>query len=116
MSDTQRKRTGHAAPKRTTKKSQKPPAEGIEDQTQQPVKAKAEEPTRALEQAEQAAPAQAREEAIEHAEELVNRMGQRIGDWTSLISLRLRQGFARAREEGEDILAEAQSISRRQPK
>jgi hypothetical protein len=120
MSETPPRRTGRAAPKRTAKKSQKAVTEENEDQAGQPgnvaAKARAEQPTPASERAEQPASAQARQEAMEHAEELVNRMGQRIGEWTSVISLRLRQTLARAREEGEDILAEAQSMSRRQPK
>ena len=41
-------------------------------------------------------------------------MGQRIDKWTVVIRHRVRQGVARAREAGEDIVAEAQAISQRQ--
>lgn len=51
---------------------------------------------------------------VQHAEEMVDRMGQRVGEWSSMVGYRLRQGVARAREAGEDILAEAQAISRKQ--
>jgi hypothetical protein len=110
MSETPHRRTGRTTTKRTAKKAETAVSEGNQDQTQQPMKAVAKE------RPEQPTSTQARQEAMEHAEELVNRMGQRFGEWTSVISLRLRQSLARAREEGEDILAEAQSMSRRQPK
>ncbi len=51
---------------------------------------------------------------VQHAEEIVNRMGQRVGEWSMVVRHRLRQGVARAREAGEDILAEAQAISQKQ--
>ncbi|CCF86218.1 hypothetical protein [Nitrolancea hollandica] len=51
---------------------------------------------------------------VQHAEEIVNRMGQRVGEWGTVVRHRLRQGVARAREAGEDILAEAQAISQKQ--
>ncbi len=51
--------------------------------------------------------------ATERAEELADRMGQRLGYVTTLIGLRIRKTAARAREEAEDMWAEAQSIRRR---
>lgn len=50
--------------------------------------------------------------ATERAEELVDRIGQRVGYVASLAGLRLRRMAALAREEAEDIWAEAQSIHR----
>ena len=51
--------------------------------------------------------------ATERAEELADCMGQRLGYVTARLGLRIRQATARAREEAEDMWAEAQSISRR---
>lgn len=51
---------------------------------------------------------------VQHAEEIVNRMGHRVGEWSLMVRHRVRQGAARAREAGEDILAEAQAISQKQ--
>ncbi len=51
--------------------------------------------------------------ATERAEELADRMGQRLGHATILVGLRIRKMAALAREEAEDIWAEAQSIGRR---
>jgi hypothetical protein len=48
--------------------------------------------------------------ATERAEELADRMGQRIGYVTTLVGLRIRKTAARAREEAEDMWAEVQSI------
>lgn len=48
--------------------------------------------------------------ATERAEELADRMGQRLGYVTTLVGLRIRKTAARAREEAEDMWAEAQSI------
>ena len=48
--------------------------------------------------------------AMERAEELVDRMGQRAGAFVSLAGLRVRKLAARAREEAEDVWAEAQSV------
>ncbi len=46
------------------------------------------------------------------AEELVDRMGERLGHFFSQVSRRAEWAIARAREEAEDIWAEAQSIRR----
>lgn len=51
--------------------------------------------------------------ATERAEELVDRMGQRLGHATVLVGLRIRKVAALAREEAEDMWAEARSLSRR---
>jgi hypothetical protein len=48
--------------------------------------------------------------ATERAEELADRMGQRLGYVTTLVGLRIRKTAARAREEAEDMWAEAQGI------
>ena len=46
------------------------------------------------------------------AEELLDRMGQRLGQLASLVALRLLKAAALVREEAEDVWAEAQSIRR----
>jgi hypothetical protein len=52
----------------------------------------------------------------ERAEEMVDRFAERVGHWTSVVGRKLLWLGARAREEAEDIWAEAQNISqRRQP-
>ena len=51
--------------------------------------------------------------ATERAEELADRIGQRLGYVTTLLGLCMRKTAARAREEAEDMWAEAQSIRRR---
>ncbi len=50
--------------------------------------------------------------STERAEELMDRIGQRVGYIASLADLRVRKMAALAREEAEDIWAEAQSIHR----
>ncbi len=47
--------------------------------------------------------------AMERAEELVDRAGQRVGPLASIIGLRVLRVAALAREAVEDIWAEAQS-------
>lgn len=51
--------------------------------------------------------------AMERAEYLVDQFGVKLGQWTGAAGDRLQRLWARAREEGEDILAEAQDIRRR---
>jgi len=52
----------------------------------------------------------------ERAEEMVDRLAERVGHWTSVVGRKLLWLGARAREEAEDIWAEAQNIrQRRQP-
>ena len=48
--------------------------------------------------------------ATERAEEMVDRMGEQVGHFASLLGLRVRRMAALAREEAEDMWAEAQSI------
>ena len=51
---------------------------------------------------------------MERAEEVVDRLGQRAGQIGSEVGQRLLRLAARAREEAEDIWAEAQSMRRRE--
>ncbi len=60
--------------------------------------------------AEQASSAQPAPEA--RAEELVDQIGERLGHFATLVSQRAQWAIARAREEAEDIWAEAQEIRR----
>jgi hypothetical protein len=50
---------------------------------------------------------------MQRAEELVDQIGHNIGRWISRGGFQLLKGVARAREEAEDIWAEAQDLSRR---
>ena len=50
--------------------------------------------------------------SAERAEVLVDQMGERLGHFLSIAGHQLRKATARAREEAEDIWAEAQSIRR----
>ena len=52
--------------------------------------------------------------ATERAEQMLDRLGQRVGRYASLTGLRLRRMAAVAREEAEDIWAEAESVRRRE--
>ena len=47
------------------------------------------------------------------AEEMVDQMGQAIGVYATRLGRRLLKGFALAREEAEDIWAEAQAEAQR---
>ncbi len=51
--------------------------------------------------------------AMERAEQLVGAMGHRLSQWTSAAGLQIQRTTARVREDAEDVLAEAQSIRRR---
>lgn len=51
----------------------------------------------------------------ERAEEMVDQAGERIGGLAVTLGHRLRVFMARAREEAEDILAEAQSMRGGEP-
>jgi hypothetical protein len=53
---------------------------------------------------------EARREAMQRAEEMVDRMGEKIGHYASEFGHTVLRWFARAREEAEDIWAEAQAI------
>ncbi len=48
--------------------------------------------------------------AAERAEELVDQLGQRITHFAAITSLQVRRVTARAREEVEDMWAEAQNV------
>jgi hypothetical protein len=56
----------------------------------------------------------ANDAAMERAEALVERMGERLGRFLSASGYQLRKAAARAREEAEDIWAEAQTIRRKE--
>ncbi len=49
----------------------------------------------------------------ERAEELVDHLGERFGNFLSTCATQLNRWTARAREEAEDIVAEAQSLRHR---
>jgi hypothetical protein len=49
----------------------------------------------------------------ERAEVLVDQLGTRLGHFLSIAGYQVRKATARAREEAEDIWAEAQAIRRR---
>lgn len=51
--------------------------------------------------------------ATERAEVLLDRAGERVGAFASTAGVQLRRWLARAREEAEDVLAEARSVSQR---
>ena len=55
---------------------------------------------------------QSQRTSAERAEVLVDRMGEQLGHFLSMAGHRLRKATARAREEAEDIWAEAQAIRR----
>ena len=57
-----------------------------------------------------AAPAPEKTEAVARAEDVLDDTGRKIGLFLGSLSLRLRKATAVAREEVEDIWAEAQSI------
>ena len=48
--------------------------------------------------------------ALARAEETMDRLGERLGVFAANLSHRLRKAAALAREEAEDVLAEAQSL------
>jgi len=52
--------------------------------------------------------------ATERAEETLDRVGERLGAFAAAVSHRVRRGVALAREEAEDILAEAQTLRRKE--
>jgi hypothetical protein len=52
------------------------------------------------------------QQTMERAEEMVDQMGERIGHYATLVGHGLLKLAARAREEAEDIWAEAQNIRR----
>jgi hypothetical protein len=54
-----------------------------------------------------------RQQAYQRAEELVDRWGEQIGQYASSIGHGILKLFSRAREEAEDIWAEAQALAHR---
>jgi hypothetical protein len=56
------------------------------------------------------------DETMRRAEEMIDRVAERVGEFTSYLGRKILRLGARAREEAEDMWAEAQSIRRgRQP-
>ncbi|MGZ3629199.1 MAG: hypothetical protein ACXVDN_16250, partial [Ktedonobacteraceae bacterium] len=55
---------------------------------------------------------EAYQQATAKAEQMVDQVGQRISLYTAMASLQFQRVVARAREEAEDIWAEAQNIRR----
>jgi hypothetical protein len=53
-----------------------------------------------------------KEPVMQRAEAMADRLGERITHYAALIGFKIMQFAARAREEAEDIWAEAQSIRR----
>jgi hypothetical protein len=53
---------------------------------------------------------EARRQATAKAEQMVDQVGQRISQYTSMVGLQIQRAVARAREEAEDMWAEAQNI------
>jgi hypothetical protein len=51
---------------------------------------------------------------MQRAEELVDRVGEQVGQYVSAFGHNILKWAARAREEAEDIWAEAQAIRERQ--
>lgn len=54
-------------------------------------------------------------ETMQRAEVMVDQLGQRLGRFLSAAGTQLRKATARAREEAEDIWAEAQHIRHGEP-
>ena len=54
-------------------------------------------------------------ETLRRAEEMVDRMGEQIGHYATVLGREFLKWAARAREEAEDIWAEAQQIRRGGP-
>jgi hypothetical protein len=53
---------------------------------------------------------EARRQATAKAEQLIDQMGQRVSQFTASAGLQIQKAVARAREEAEDMWAEAQNI------
>ena len=66
----------------------------------------------AREEGDGAPPKPSQRPVMERAEELADHLGDRVGHFASLIGYKIMQWTARAREELEDIWAEAQRIRR----
>ena len=57
---------------------------------------------------------EARRQTMQRAEELVDRLGEQVGQYVSALGHNVLKWAARAREEAEDIWAEAQAIREQQ--
>jgi hypothetical protein len=57
---------------------------------------------------------EARRQAMQRAEELADRLGEQVGQYVTRFGHNVLKWVARAREEAEDIWAEAQAIRERQ--
>ncbi len=57
---------------------------------------------------------EARTEAMRRAEEMVDRWGEQVGQYVSAFGRNILKWAARAREEAEDIWAEAQALREQQ--
>lgn len=55
-----------------------------------------------------------KQDAQQRAEEMVDRIGEQVGHYVSVFGHNVLKWVARAREEAEDIWAEAQAIRERQ--
>jgi hypothetical protein len=55
-----------------------------------------------------------REQAMRRAEEMVDRIGEQVGHYVSVFGHNVLKWAARAREEAEDIWAEAQALREKQ--
>jgi hypothetical protein len=55
-------------------------------------------------------------ETLAHAEQMLDELGRQFGQWSFAAGRRLRILIARAREEAEDVWAEAQVIRRGGPR
>lgn len=64
-------------------------------------------------QAKESAADEARRQAMQRAEELVDRWGEQVGQYVSALGHNILKWAARAREEAEDIWAEAQALRQR---
>jgi uncharacterized protein YggE len=80
-----------------------------------PDGAQAGTPNGAPEQQADGTGAAARQQAIQRAEELADRWGEQVGQVVSSVGHAFLRWAARAREEAEDIWAEAQAIRQRKP-
>ncbi len=57
---------------------------------------------------------EARRQTMQRAEELADRLGEQVGQYVSALGHSVLKWVARAREEAEDIWAEAEAIRQRQ--
>jgi hypothetical protein len=92
------------APERPQRRSATERAERLVEQFGQRLGA-----TREQLAARAASDSQAQRPATERAEELLDRAGEQVGRFAAVAGQEMRKFIARAREEAEDIWAEAQS-------